>query len=229
MKKYISERLKKLFQVALVSESQNIKNELARRALKSTVNYIDKNMAEINSVNSRYKVLDSAIENIEIKNGLVLEFGVYNGDTLNHIAKKIPNNKIYGFDSFEGLPEQWRDNFKKGMFAVKELPKVEKNVTLIKGWFNESLPTFLNRINNQISYMHIDCDLYSSTKTIFKHLENQIIKGTVIVFDEYFNYPGWEKGEFKAFQEFITKTKKEYKYLTYNHLHEQVALVITKG
>jgi len=48
------------------------------------------------------------------------------------------------------------------------------------------------------------------------------------VFDEYFNYPDWEKGEFKAFQEFITKTGRKYLYLTFNHLHEQVALKIVE-
>lgn len=225
MKRYISKKLKNLF----VAESKNINNELARRALKSAANYIEENMAEINSVNSKYKVLDFAIGNIIIQNGLVIEFGVYKGDTLNHIAKKIPNFKIFGFDSFEGLPDHWRNNFNKGMFSVKKLPKVEKNVTLIKGWFKNTLPPFLKNYNDTISFLHIDCDLYSSTKTVFENLKKNIVKGTVIVFDEYFNYPGWEKGEFKAFQEFITKTKKEYKYLTYNHLNEQVALIITKG
>ena len=55
-------------------------------------------------------------------------------------------------------------------------------------------------------------------------LENKIQKGTVILFDEYFNYPGWQRGEFKAFQEFIKRTKKSYKYLTYNNNGEQVAI-----
>ncbi len=229
MIKFITKIITRLSKAAFYSESQNIKNELARRALKSTANYIDENMDGINSVNSKYKVLDFAIDNIIIQNGLVLEFGVYKADTLNHIAKKIPINKIFGFDSFEGLPEHWRNNFDNGMFSVKKLPKVEKNVHLIKGWFKKTLPPFLKNYNDTISFLHIDCDLYSSTKTVFENLEKNIVKGTIIVFDEYFNYPGWEKGEFKAFQEFITKTKKEYKYLTYNHLNEQVALIITKG
>lgn len=181
------------------------------------------------SVDSKFKVHDKAIENITIKNGLVLEFGVYQGKTLNYIAKQLNEYYIYGFDSFEGLPEYWIDGFDKGRFAVDKLPQVENNVKLIKGWFDETLPKFIETKKEKISYLHIDCDLYSSTKTIFDLLGNQIVEGTVIVFDEYFNYPNWENHEFKAFQEFIAKTKKEYKYLTYNYKHQQVAVLITRG
>jgi len=48
----------------------------------------------------------------------------------------------------------------------------------------------------------------------------------VIVFNEYFNYPGWQEGEYKAFQEFISDTGLSYEYIGYNHLHEQVAVKI---
>jgi hypothetical protein len=54
----------------------------------------------------------------------------------------------------------------------------------------------------------------------------RIKSGTVIVFDEYFNYPGWQGGAFKAFKEFIAYSGLSYEYLTYNRLHEQVAVQI---
>jgi hypothetical protein len=77
-------------------------------------------------------------------------------------------------------------------------------------------------------FLHIDCDLYSSTKTIFNLLKGRIVSGTVIVFDEYFNYDGWEKGEYLAFQKYVKENQIKYEYLTYNHLHEQVAVIILK-
>ena len=40
-------------------------------------------------------------------NGLFLEFGVSAGRTVNYIASLVPDKTIYGFDSFEGLPEDW--------------------------------------------------------------------------------------------------------------------------
>jgi hypothetical protein len=75
--------------------------------------------------------------------------------------------------------------------------------------------------------MHIDSDLYSSAKTIFRYTEKNIQEGTVIIFDEFFNYPGWENGEFLAFKEFTYETKIKFKYLSYNQNGEQLAVIIT--
>lgn len=96
---------------------------------------------------------------------------------------------VYGFDNFEGLPKDWRFGFEKGTFAVKGLLKVRNNVSLVKGWFKESLPKSAKIHNQKISFMHIDCDLYSSTKIVFDSMGDKIKAGRIIVFDEYFNYP----------------------------------------
>ncbi len=205
--------------------TQNIRNEISSRALKSTVDYVEINLKYLDSVDSKWKVHDIALQNVVI-DGLYLEFGVFKGDTINYISKKT-NKTIYGFDSFEGLPEFWRDGFPKYKFKVKNLPNVNNNVILIKGWFDSTLPHFIeSRQSEKIAYLHIDCDLYSSTKVIFDTLKNNIVSGTVIVFDEYFNYPNWEIHEFKAFQEYILENQVRYEYITYNNLHEQVAIKI---
>ena len=88
----------------------------------------------------------------------------------------------------------------------------KNNVSLLKGKFKDTLPNF----NKDINILHIDCDLYSSTKTVFKWLDKRIVEGTIILFDEYFNYPFWENHEYKAFQEFVNENKIEYKYLCYS-------------
>lgn len=199
---------------------------LQQRANESTVEYVIKNMSDVESVDSSKKIIDKALSLSDFNNGkLVLEFGVFSGSSINYIAKKV-DCVVYGFDSFEGLPENWRDGFSKGHFDVEKLPSVKNNVTLIKGWFDITLPEFIKKHDANVAFIHVDCDLYSSTKTIFKFLENQISSGTVIVFDEYFNYPGWEEGEAKAFKEFILKTGLRYEYIGYNRLHEQVAIRI---
>jgi hypothetical protein len=54
-----------------------------------------------------------------------------------------------------------------------------------------------------------------------------VVPGSVIVFDEYFDYPGWEQHEFRAFAEFVARARLTYEYLAYNRLHEQVAVRIT--
>jgi hypothetical protein len=80
--------------------------------------------------------LTYVFENIKLQhkpNTLWLEFGVASGNTINYISK-FTDEKVYGFDSFEGLPEKWRDGFNKGSFNMNgKPPKVNDNVELIKG------------------------------------------------------------------------------------------------
>lgn len=169
-------------------------------------------------------------------NTLWLEFGVASGKTINYISK-FTENKVYGFDSFIGLPEKWRDGFDKGSFSRNgELPKVNSNVTLIKGWFNETLPTFIKEQNKKVSFLHLDADLYSSTKFILDCLKTYIDENCVVVFDELVNYPGFdgENGELRAFYEFINENTVDYTWIGMNgvpigmsgYIHENVALVI---
>jgi len=186
------------------------------------------NIDKVISSSSRWEVLDKAIKSITIKDGLILEFGVFKGKSINYIAKKLPLNIVYGFDSFEELPDIWRDGFDKNTFLVKNLNSLRfaKNVRIVKGYFEDTLPSFTKQYPFPVAFMHIDSDIYESCKIVLNNLREQIIAGTVIVFNEFFNYPNWEKGEFKAFMKFINLTGKKYDYITYNRRHEQVAVKI---
>lgn len=158
--------------------------------------------------------------------GSFLEFGVYKGDSINRLAEIRQDVRWYGFDSFEGLPEAWTLGAKTGAFSIKGiLPPVRENVTLIKGFFEQTLPDFVagNR-GKSIAFVHVDCDLYSSTKTVFKYLGDLLQPGCIIVFDEYFNYPGWQEGEYKAFTEYIAETGRAFKYIAYVRTGSQVAV-----
>lgn len=172
---------------------------------------------------TRDQLLNYAISQITV-NGLILEFGVFKGSSISLIANNLNKNTIYGFDSFEGLPETWRPGFEKGTFSLHTLPNVPENVSLIKGMFDETLPNFLKENKEYISFIHIDCDLYSSAKYVLFALSDRITQGTVIVFDEFYNYLGWKYGEYKAFFEFINETKKSFSYIGYSQ--EQVAIII---
>ncbi len=207
-------------------DSHDIREEMQRRALQDTTDYVSQKMMQVNSFEYFMDVLSFGLEQVRNANGLYLEFGVFSGHTINHIADRVKNT-VYGFDSFEGLPERWRDSLDAGHFKVKTLPDVRSNVTLVKGWFDQTLPEFLIKHSGDVSFLHVDCDLYSSTKTIFSCLAPRIKPGTVIVFDEYFNYPGWREGEFKAFQELVAAECLEFEYLSYNCKGEQVCLRIT--
>ena len=148
-----------------------------------------------------------------------LEFGVWSGSTINYISKFIPNDIVYGFDSFEGLPEDWRENCGKGTFDMGGgFPSINENVQLIKGWFTETVDNFIKEKNKPISFIHFDADLYSSTKYVMDCVKNYLDEDCIFVFDELVNYPGYdaERGELRAWYEFINENEVDYEWIGMN-------------
>jgi len=150
---------------------------------------------------------------------LFLEFGTWKGTSINYLSARLPQVTFYGFDSFEGLKEDWSGHsYGKGHFDLGGvLPKVNANVILNKGWFDETLPIFLNTRTEKVAFLHIDCDTYESTKIVLDLLKNRVHSGTFILFDEYIGYSSWERGEYKALQEFISTTGFKYEYLAFSN------------
>jgi predicted O-methyltransferase YrrM len=201
-----------------------------RLASEESVAYIQKNIGVIPNFAIDYDLhewlVKTQLDPKLLATGQVLEFGVATGRTLNHFARLLPHKTIYGFDSFEGLPETWTNRALKGHFARTNLPKVRKNCVLNVGWFNETLPNFVKQHKEPIALLHIDCDIYSSTVTILNNLVDCIVPGTVIMFDEYMNYPGWQQHEFRAWQEHTTKYNIKYQYIGYVSRHHKMAVKI---
>jgi hypothetical protein len=136
------------------------------------------------------QTLKEAIKVLNPNYNHVLEFGVFKGSTITQLRKDLNfQYELYGFDSFEGIPEDWTyTDLKKGFFSTNgEIPNVE-NVTFFKGWFKDTILEY-KKIAQSIALLHVDCDLYSSTVDILYGLNDYIQSGTVIVFDEwYYNH-----------------------------------------
>lgn len=203
--------------------------EIKKRAAAESADYIWQNMEHAMSFGDHLELLSYAMGKVSV-DGLVLEFGVHTGETVNHISAYFGGKNVYGFDSFVGLKEDWKGQHKMvaGSFDLGGIPPaVNANVKLVKGWFDETLPNFVSQFEHaNIAFMHVDSDTYESAKTIFELLGNRLIKGSVIVFDEYLNYRGWKIGEYKAWQEFCAENKVAYEYLGFSVHGEQVALKV---
>jgi hypothetical protein len=207
-------------------ETRDIQYQMNRIACEQTALFVIEHMLKVPAFPDKYALFEQCLKSIDPKrDGLYCEFGVGSGTTIKHLASKT-KHVIHGFDSFEGLPEDWRTGYSKGTFALPALPTVPAHVKLHKGWFNETLPVWAKENPGPMAFMHMDADLYSSTKTIFDILGDRIVPGTVIQFDEYFNYPGWQGGEHKAFTEFVQARNVKFEYLGYCDVHEQVAVRI---
>jgi len=169
--------------------------------------------------------------------GYTLEFGVFNGFTLNALARHCNPETVWGFDSFEGLPESWNMRHDQGLaagyFAVDKLPQVETNAELVVGWFNDTLPNWLDIYTQPVRLVHIDCDIYSSALYVLDTLNSRIRPGTVIVFDELYawhhpdSYTNWHQGEYLALKHWMEIHDREIEVL-YRTDYFQCSIVVRK-
>lgn len=204
-------------------------NELLRersiRAAKETYDFIENIEGSPTFVMMQFDFLKT-FNQLEKLDGNILDLGVFTGWSTKQLANLYPQKTIYGFDSFEGLPENWSHALKGDFGNIVSLPEMPKNVMLIKGWFDETLPIWSsNHKDEVISILRIDCDIYSSTKTVFESLGSHIRSGTLIIFDEYFGYYDWKQHEHKAFIEFVEETKIKYRFLSYGLTYAMVEVL----
>jgi hypothetical protein len=196
----------------------------AEAALLSS-RFVSSHMAGARSFPDPHSTLEYALS-LAPEEGMALEFGVYSGITLQIIAA-ARDGEVYGFDSFEGLPESWRAGFPVGAFDdVRGLTDVP-GADLVVGWFDEVLPGFLAEHPGPVALLHVDCDLYSSAKTVLDLVGPRLRPGSVVAFDEYFNYPGWPEHEHRAWQEYVAAHGLRFDYVGYTIDHEQVVVRIT--
>ncbi len=159
---------------------------------------------------------------------MVAEFGVYQGTSLTQIARYFDTRTVHGFDSFVGLPESWSGTSKgAGDFGIGGQPPQlpVSNVEFHVGFFDTTVEPFGDQHDGPFSFVHLDADLYSSTRTVFDVLFDWFVPGTVVVFDEYFGYHGWELHEHRAFMEFLDRSGLTYEGVSIGHMNLAVKLV----
>ena len=141
---------------------------------------------------------------------------MFKGKSINFIASSV-DKEVHGFDSFEGLPEDWSGGNRyvsaKTFDLEGKLPRVETNVKLHKGWFSETIKPFLESTKDNISFLHIDCDVFNSAYYALDSLKERIIKGTLIQFDEFYNFYGWKNHEYKALNKFLLENNLKINYI----------------
>jgi predicted O-methyltransferase YrrM len=225
-------KILRLFQFSLVNRNEEtVLSLINQNAIHSSAQYAIKNFGKAMQFDARSKLWSYCLNTnlqLQFSSGkIIAEFGVWQGESINFFARNCPNARLFGFDSFEGLEEDWYGyKLHKGLFSTNgKLPKVEKNVTLIKGWFEDTLPKFINELDQEkISVLHMDADTYKPTKYVLNALIPHLTSGSIIIFDEYFGYSNWELHEFKAFSEVVKSYGVKYKYI--GHTNMQVAVEI---
>lgn len=223
-KRTLSEFLFRRF--VLKHYGSNLLVDLQVEAKRETIDYIRKTMIDAPYFEKHKKLVEFVVDEA-VQPGLFLEFGVGRGKSIRWIGDRT-ERIVHGFDSFEGIPEYWNGN-PVGAFSQKSRPNVPGNVLFQVGLFDAMLPGFLETYDERVAFLHVDCDLYSSTVTIFDALGPRLQVGAIVLFDEYYNFPRWQEHEFKAFQEFIAASGAKYEYIAWSVTGQQVAVRVLEN
>ena len=153
------------------------------------------------------------------------EFGVWRGTSFRYLIKIYKQG--YGFDTFQGIPEDW-DDLEKGSYSSDgAIPSVEGG-TFIAGEFDKTLPIFFSKERPKASLINIDSDLYSSAKSVLVHARRIIDEFTVIVFDQFLMNEHWENDEKRALEEFCAEENMGYEVIAVSLFTKQVAVKLSK-
>ena len=197
----------------------------------SATRFEEKEFAGTVAFHDHTALLEAAIGHARPELDTWVELGVGSGASTKLICRTAARlgrrMTLHGFDSFQGLPEAWGEIAPAGTYAYPPTTFREPNVELHVGWFAETLPGFGRASGDQIGFVHVDCDLYSSTKTAFDALGARLGPGTVLLFDEYWNYLEAPEHEMRALREFVSETGLGFEYLGYHRDNMQAAVVLT--
>jgi hypothetical protein len=159
-----------------------------------------------------------------------LEFGVASGTSFRWwiAANQHPDSRFFGFDTFEGLPEDWHF-FKKGAFSFDTPLLEDARGSFIKGLFQDTVYKFLDNYRANIDtpeatrVLHLDADLYSSTLFALTMLAPFLCNGDILLFDE-FNIPNHE---FAAWNDFVRSYYIKYEVIgSVNNFYQTAIRVI---
>lgn len=169
----------------------------------------------------REELFQDVARKVNDKKVLYLEFGVARGASMRYWAGLLtnPQSCLDGFDTFEGLPMDWKEGVGKGAFSNQgQLPQIaDERVHFFKGLFDETMPGY--RIpQHEVMVVNIDCDLYSSACYVLKQLDQHFAPGDFIYFDEFND----RANELRAFKEFLSSSKNRFQMVGATKLYRNV-------
>lgn len=192
----------------------DFKKFLRDSAIAESAAFFTANMSQAWIARTKQELWKSALQRSSaVGEGLILEFGVWKGDSLTWFAQHS-KQEVFGFDNFfEGLQEDWAGSaLPKGYFAQNQLPKVPKNATLVVGMAQEELPGFFQSHSGPIRVAHFDMDTFQSTLDVLRLVYPRLVAGSLLIFDEFFGYPLWQQGEARAWMTFVEETNIDFRY-----------------
>jgi len=213
---------------------RNMPYELVwREAAETSARFIKDNLADAVLYQNRMDFWRFILTRI-LADGALFEVGVFQGVSINFIAdtlaKRGDSRLVHGFDSFEGLEEDWTgEGLKEGYFDQGgKLPDVRPNVRLHKGWVQETMGPYLEVEGHpKIALLHIDTDTYTPARYTLETARPALTEGSIIVFDELIGYPNWQAHEMKALTECLKR--EDYSYIGFTSRQAAIRMLRAPG
>jgi tetratricopeptide (TPR) repeat protein len=174
---------------------------------------------------NRWALFDAAVARAD-RNRPMYEFGVWMGNSFRYLIDSFPAG--FGFDTFEGLPENWHGLPPGTYSSFGQVPNI-LGADFITGEFRDTLPGFFGEARPMAGLINFDADLYSSTMTALTHAAPVIDDRTVLIFDELIVNRNWEQDEFRALREFCEANKLSYEVFAVSLFTKQAACLLRKS
>jgi len=174
---------------------------------------------------NRWALFDAAVARAD-RSRPMYEFGVWMGNSFRYLIDSFPAG--FGFDTFEGLPENWHGLPPGTYSSFGQVPNI-LGADFITGEFRDTLPGFFGETRPMAGLINFDADLYSSTMTALTHAAPVIDDRTVLIFDELIVNRNWEQDEFRALREFCEANKLSYEVFAVSLFTKQAACLLRKS
>lgn len=169
-----------------------------------------------------------------VQDGLILELGVYEGQSFYEICKYIHPRKVYGFDSFYGITEDWGIIGSKGSASRDGVPPdCPENGEFIIGRVEYTLPRFISQKRQPVAFVHFDMDTYTPTRLALSLFDNthSFFSGTILAFDEIDEFQPWNTTrnidhEQRAFREWLRETEFDFEIIGRRHSESWIVRLI---
>ena len=195
-----------------------LSTEFADEPILTSINWI-LSLPKLPQVHfNRWSMFDHAVELSDTSRPFY-EYGVWMGDSFKYLMQYF--KKGYGFDTFLGLPEDWRSVPKGAYSSFGKVPNIDGGEFIV-GEFQNSLPEFFAKPRPLAGLINFDADLYASTLCALVNSKSIIDEKTVLIFDEFIINSSWEHDEFRALEEFCKANGLDYEVIAVSLYTKQV-------
>jgi hypothetical protein len=174
----------------------------------------------------RPELLESIIPRIPA-DGDLAEFGVFKGAVTRFMRPRFPSRIYHAFDSFHGVPEAMSLSVHQNAFDLGgNIPDLPPGTTVHAGWFEDTIPRWREHFDAPIAWAYIDCDLYESVCAVLEGLTDRIRPGTILSYDDWYNFPNWQQHSLKATREWTDRTGIKLTPIAYTTREHSVTFVV---